>query len=94
MAGGDDHDPLGLPVEHEAEVDLLRDVGGFLDPEPMHHLAARARLLGDQRLAEEVGGVVAHFRFGLADLHAARFAASAGMDLRLDHAGKAELRAT
>jgi hypothetical protein len=33
MGGGDDHDPLGFPVEHEAEIDLLRDVGGLLDPE-------------------------------------------------------------
>jgi hypothetical protein len=77
MAGGDDHDPLRFPVQNEAQVNLLRDVGGVLDPEPVHGLAGGPRLLGDQRLAQKLGGVVADLGLGFTDLHAAHFAASA-----------------
>ena len=80
---GDDADALGLTVEHVAEIELAVERLGHLDIDALHRLAFGAGLDGDQPLAEQVRGRVAHLVIGLAELDAAGLAARAGMDLRL-----------
>ncbi len=86
---GDDHDPLGFAVEHEAEIEFARDVGRRLDQHALDHLARFAGLLGHQHPPEQRRGEVAHLLLGPAQLDAAGLAAAAGMDLRLDDPGVA-----
>ena len=68
-----------------AEVELARDVEALLDVEAADLLALGAGLVRDELHAEDLLGELA--RFGgaaLGDLDAAAFAATAGVDLRLD----------
>ena len=87
--GGHDHDPLGLAVEHEAQIELAPPLHRRLDIDPRHQLAARPGLLGHQRLAEQLLGRGLDLAVVPAQLDAAGLAAPAGMDLRLDHPGLA-----
>ena len=66
---GDDRDPAGLAVDQQREVEFLGDVDAVGDVEPLDLLALRAGLDRDQRLAEHLGGMLAHFvdRMGEAD---------------------------
>src|SRR6185503_18434304 len=88
-----DHDALALAVEHQAEVELPIDRHGCLDIEPMHYSPFRPGLMGNQPLAQETLGRLAHLIFAGAKLDAPGLAPGAGMDLRLDRpARSADLR--
>ena len=68
-----------------AEVELAPDVEPLLDVEAPHHLPLGAGLVRDELHAEHLVGELA--RLGgaaLGELDAAAFAATAGVDLRLD----------
>ena len=64
-------------VERDREVVLLGDLRGLLDPELLDHVAADVE-------PEDVAGFVFRILWILGELHAARLAAAAGQDLRLD----------
>ncbi len=84
--GGDHHHrPLLLAVDGDADVVLLRDRGALLDPQAAHDLSVRAGLVGHQRLPQERRRGRLGLLERLAQLHAARLAAPAGVDLCLDH---------
>ena len=72
------------PVEQHREVVLLRDVGSGSD----HHALDDVTL--DVETEDRLGGGFSLIR-RLGDLDAARFAATAGLHLRLDHGDAAEL---
>jgi hypothetical protein len=80
---GDQHDALGLPVQHEADIHLALDRYRRFHVEPMDHLALGPGLVGDEALAEQLGRGLPHFILGAAELDPARLAAAAGVDLRL-----------
>jgi len=85
------HDAPGSPVNDHTEVELPRDGEALLDEHPSHHATAGARLVRHQRLAEKL---LRHRRGRLGILHhldAARLAAAAGVNLRLDDARTPEL---
>ena len=75
---------LAAPVEREAGVVLLGDVGGVLDPQPLDHVALDVQ-------AQDVPGVGTHLVGIVGQLHAAGLAAAAHFDLCLDHDGVAGL---
>ena len=93
LGRGDDRDAACLAVDQQREVEFLRDVDAVGDVEALDLLALRAGLDGDQRLAEHLLGIGAHFldRLGEADaalgigakLRELALAAAAGVDLRL-----------
>ena len=68
---------LGGPVEREAGVVLLVDVGGVLDPHPLDEVALDVH-------AEDVAGVLAHLGLVVGELDAAGLAAAADLHLGLD----------
>ena len=68
---------LGRPVEREAGVVLLVDVGGVLDPHPLHDVALDVH-------AEDVAGVRADLVGVVGQLDAAGLAAAADLHLGLD----------
>ena len=82
-------------VDQQRQVEFFLDVDAVGDVEPLHLLAGRAGLDGDQRLAEHLARVVANFvdRMGEADpalgvgaeLLELALAAAARVDLRLHH---------
>ena len=82
---GHHHDPLALPVEDQAEIELAHHIARRLDIEAVHQLAARPRLGGGQALAEQRLGRRFHLRLVAAEPDAAGLAAAAGMDLGLHH---------
>ena len=77
-------DARRLAVEHEGEIVLLLDVRAGLDEQAVHDLAGRARLFRDERLAEELLGKCPRLLRRMRDFDAARLAAAARVDLRLD----------
>src|ERR1700736_5661192 len=79
----DNPDPLDLPVENEAKVNLALERFGDLDIDSLHDLALGAGLTGDESFTEKLRRRRAHFVIGLAELNAAGLAAGAGMDLSL-----------
>src|SRR5262249_45736996 len=85
LGGRHQHDLLRAAVDHHADVELLADVGAFLDQQAPHLLAFGPGLVRDELHAEDLLGAQPHFveRFG--DLHAAALAAAAGVDLRLHY---------
>ena len=101
LGAGDDHRRLRLAVEHDGEIKFARRVLRHRDHHFAHQLAVRAGLRGDQRLAEHLAGELLDFLRRFHQLHAAleavlerALAASAGVDLRLDHeVGRLERRA-
>src|SRR6185437_12318152 len=91
---GHDGDARGLAVDQHAEIELALDVAALLDVDALHLAALGAGLLGDEHVAEHLGGVLADLLDGFDDAHAALAlrivfeaagAAAAGMDLRLHH---------
>ncbi len=46
--GGHQHDLLRAAVDHHADVELLFDVGAFLDEQPPYFLPCRTGLMGDE----------------------------------------------
>ncbi len=86
---GHDGDAAGGAVDQHAEIKLALDVAAFLDIDALHFLAAGAGLVRDERHAEHLAGGLADRLQGFHDLDAARLAAAAGMDLRLDDPDRA-----
>ena len=66
-----------------ADVELLADVGAFLDQQPPHLLALGTGLVRDELHAEDLAGERAHFVDRARELDAAALAAATGVDLRL-----------
>jgi len=82
---GHDGDLLRGTVSQGSDVVFVLDVGAFLDQEVAHLLAFGAGLVGDQLHAEDLGRVLAHFVQRLGDLDTTALAATASVDLGLDH---------
>ena len=76
---------LRLAIHQEGQVIFLFDMAARFDEEAVHLLALRTGLASDQSLAQEFLCIFLHVVQRLGDLHAARFPAAAGMDLRLYH---------
>ena len=68
----------GRPVEREAGVVLLGDVGGLLDPEAVHDVARDVE-------AQDVGRAPEHLVGVRGQLHATGLAPASGVDLGLHH---------
>jgi hypothetical protein len=83
-ARSDDPHPLDLAIKDEAQINLALERLGDLDIDPLNDLALGTRLIGDERLAEQLVCGGADIVIGLAKLDAAGLAAAPGMDLRLD----------
>ena len=83
--GARDHgDRSRLSIDQHPEVKLARDVARLLYIYAPHDAAFGAGLMRHQRLAEQLRGEIAYVARGRQQLDAARFAAAARMDLRLD----------
>ena len=86
-AGGARHDdrPAGRAIENDAEIQLALHLKAFFNQHPANHAPSGSGLMRDERHPEHV----ARDAFGLVcrarQLDAAAFAATAGMNLRLDH---------
>ena len=89
FARGDEGDAPAFAVHHGAEIVLVGDVGAFLQVDAAHLAACGSRLVGDEHLAEHRARRRDRLVAARADLHAARLAAPAGVDLRLDHPDRA-----
>ena len=70
-------------VEHNTQVELAFDRRGLLDEKPLHLLALGSGLVGLERHAQNVLGVLLGLLARPGHLHAAAFAAASGVDLRL-----------
>ena len=81
----DHRDRAGFPIDQHPEVELARDLTGFLNVDPPHDAALRPGLMGDERLAEQLLGEGARLLGARYEFHAARFAATAGVNLRFRH---------
>src|SRR5215471_7506428 len=68
---------------------LSVDGGAFLDVEAIDLLAACSGLVGDESRAKQALGLFLHVVDRFDHLHAARLAATAGVDLSLDHPNRA-----
>ncbi len=89
----------GFAVDQDREIELLVDVGAFLDVEAVDLLAVRAGLDRDQGRAQHLLGEFVDLGDRLGDAHAAlvagggflelALAAAAGMDLALHHPDRA-----
>ena len=85
----------GFAVDQDREINLLVDVGAFLDVEAVDLFAVRAGLHRDQRRAQHLLGELVDLGDRLGDANAAlvagggllelALAATAGMDLALHH---------
>ena len=73
------------PIEHQTEVELPRHLQALLDQHPADDAALGTGLMGHELHAEDLARERLGFRHRLRDFHAAALAASAGVDLRLDH---------
>ncbi len=71
-------------VEHDAEIELAIDGRSLFDEQALHLLSLRAGLVRDELHAEDLLGVLLGLGEVLRHLDAAAFAATAGVDLRLD----------
>src|SRR5690606_18800 len=71
-------------VHDERQIDLLVDVGAFLDVEARHELAGSPGLMRDELLAEQGFGRLLDLVVVAAQLDAAGLAARTRMNLRLD----------
>ena len=85
----DDHHPLAGAVDDDAEVELPGDGGGLLDVQPVDELALGPDWRVTSRLPEQLVRDLVDLAVAGADLDAAGLAAPAGVDLRLDHPGRA-----
>ena len=78
-------------VEDHTQVELAIDRQSLFDEDGAHQLALGPGLLGDQGHAEDLAGELDRLVWVVGELDAAAFAASAGVDLRLDDDPAAEL---
>ena len=81
-AGGHHTDLLRDAVHHHAEIELLLDVGAFLDEEPPDLLTGRTGLVRDELHAENLRRPFTDFIQRLGHLDAATLAATTCVDLR------------
>jgi hypothetical protein len=84
-----DHDALGFPIQHQAQVQLSIDRHRGLDVKPMHHPPFRPGLMGDQPLAEKSFGRLADLVLTGAELDAPRLTAGPRVDLRFHRPARA-----
>ena len=89
FARGHQRDLLRVAVGHGGDVVFLLDVGAFLDQQAAHLLARGAGLVGLELHAEDLLGELLHVVDGTCELDATTLAATAGMDLGLDHPHRA-----
>ena len=85
----------GFAIDQDRQIELLVDLGAFLDIEAIDLLAGRAGLFGDQRRAQHLLDELVDVVGGLGDAHAAlvagggflefALAAPPGVDLALHH---------
>src|SRR5712692_2526311 len=82
-AGGAGHENNvgGGAKDEKAEIKFALDVEAFFDQQSLDDAAGGAGLRSDQLHAEKVAGDVGGFVGGTRQLHAAGFAAAAGVDL-------------
>ena len=80
-----DGDARGLAVDQHRQIEFLVDCRAFLDVEAVHLFAVRPGLVRDERRAEEPRRFLGHVVNRFDDLHAAGFAAAAGVDLGFHH---------
>jgi len=72
-------------VEHDAEVEFAIDGRGLLNQQPLHLLALRASLVGDELHTENLLDVQVGVFAVLRHLHAAALPRPPGVNLRLHH---------
>src|SRR5262249_36071838 len=77
-------------VDDHAQIEFARDVTAPFDEHAPHGASRWTGLVGNEILPEQLPSKVLHLIWSAADLDAARFAAPAGMDLRLDDAEASE----
>ena len=82
--GSHHDDPCRGAINDKAEVIFLFNIRAFFDQEATNLLAFRTRLMRDENLAKQLLRIVFDLFDGLGDLDAARLAAAARMNLRLD----------
>ncbi len=86
-AGSHQHDALGFAVHGQAEVNLARDIQRLFHQQARHHLSVGCVLVSHQTAAEQRAHAMNQIVQGAHHAHPARLAASAGVNLRLDHPG-------
>ncbi len=98
LGRGHHRDARGAAVDQHAEIELALDVAAFLDIDALDLAALGAGLLGDEHMAQHLAAAFARLLRRFHDAHAALArgivleapgAAAAGMDLRLNHIGRA-----
>ena len=89
--GGDDDGRLGRAVHRHAQIEFLRDVDGLLYEHCVDGHTLRAGLRGDEVRPEQPRGEFRRLIRTRNDLDAARLAAPARMNLRLDDGPAAKL---
>ena len=85
MRMGDDTDLLHPAVEHQPDVELAVERHRGLDIEPVDDFPRRPSLIGDERSPEQLLGRGADLIDRRAELDAARFPPSTGVNLGLHH---------
>jgi hypothetical protein len=85
LAHGERSGSAGFPVVQDRKVVLALDGAAGFDIDSAHLASLRAGLGGDQGHAQNLVGGFHGLGNRTSELHAARLAASAHMDLRLDH---------
>ena len=80
-----DDGPVGGPVNHNSQVELLLDLHAFFDKDLLDQAALGARLGGDESHSENRLGRPLRFFGPIGELDAPALAPASGMDLRLDN---------
>jgi hypothetical protein len=81
---GHEYDAAGGAIDEQAEIEFALDVQAFFDEQALDDTAGGTGLRSDQLHAENLAGEIGSFVGRTGQLHASRFAAAAGMDLRFD----------
>ena len=88
----DEGDTARRPIDERGKIEFASDRRALFDVKPPDDPSFLARLMGNERHAQHAPGLRAHFFDRADDLHAATFAAPAGMNLSLhDPGGTAQL---
>jgi hypothetical protein len=85
LGRGDEGNCLAVAVNEDRQIQFLGDVGGIGDQHQVHRQGAPTGLVSDHLGAEHALGCRTHLVQRLAELDAAGLAATACMDLCLDH---------
>ena len=80
----EDDTPAGA-IHHGTQVQLISNIGAGFNQDAGHGLTRRIRLICHQSLAQPMRRKLSHGFGAVHELHSARLAAPARMDLRLDH---------